>query len=84
MNQPIARFKAGPCTASIFLNQFGTGDKQASIPRISLQRAYKTTDGKFNYTTSLKPEDLPKAILALGRAYAHLLTTPPRATQENR
>lgn len=82
MTQPIARFKAGPCTASIFLNQVGTGDKQANIPRISLQRTYKAADGKFSYTTSLKRDDLPKAILALGRAYAYLLATPPQPVQE--
>ncbi|MFC1562659.1 hypothetical protein ACFL4Z_01250 [candidate division KSB1 bacterium] len=39
---------------------------------MSLSRSYKDEKGEWQYTESLKIDDLPKAILALQKAYEHL------------
>ena len=41
---------------------------------VSLQRAYKDKEGKFQHTTSFKANDIPKAILALSKAYDYLVS----------
>ena len=38
------------------------------------QRAYKDKDGNFQHTTSFKDNDIPKAVLALTKAYDYLVS----------
>ena len=73
MTQPVQRFKAGGCVASIFANEVARGEESMTLHTVVLQRVYKDSDGTFKYTTSLKANDVPKAILALVKAYDFLL-----------
>lgn len=41
---------------------------------VSLQRAYKDKNGNFQHTTSFKDNDIPKAVLALWKAYDYLVS----------
>lgn len=73
MAQPEMKFKAGACTASVFANEVaGMGGK--ALRSVSLQRAYKDKAGQFQHTHSLKPSDLPNAILVLAKAYDYLIS----------
>ena len=73
MAQPEKRFKAGACTASIFVNEVGTKDGKVAVKSVSLQRTYKDKEGNFQNTGSLRANDIPKALLALSKAYEYLL-----------
>ena len=74
MGQPEKRFKVGACTASVFVNEVATGTGAARIASVSLQRTYKDADGAFQRATSFKVNDLPKAMLALHKAYDYLVS----------
>lgn len=68
--QPVKRFSCGGVSASVWENDLPGGGKVASV---SVQRVYKDKATKeFKYTGSLKANDLPKAIQALGDAYRFL------------
>ena len=73
MNQPIKRFKARGLIASIFVNRIGDDDQRTAMHNVVLQRIYKDKDGQFHYTTSLRGDDLPKAMLVLSQAYEYLM-----------
>ena len=73
MTQPEKKFRAGACTASIFSNEVKTGEGTAEIKSVSLQRTYKDKEGNFQHTASFKANDIPKAILALSKAYEYLV-----------
>lgn len=74
MAQPEKRFKVGACTASIFVNEVAGRNGVGILKSVSLQRAYKDKSGNFQHTTSFKANDIPKAILALSKAYDYLVS----------
>ena len=74
MAQPEKRFKVGACTASVFVNEVMGKSGKASIKSVSLQRTYKDKEGNFQHTTSFGINDVPKAILALCKAYEYLVS----------
>ena len=47
----------------------------ATIKGVSLQRAYKDDEGTFQYTPSFKTNDIPKAVVALLKAYDYLVSS---------
>jgi hypothetical protein len=74
-NLPEKKFSTGAITATIWKNngvskQTGEGTEYNTI---SLQRSYKDKDGKWQSTTSLRVNDLPKASLVLHKAYEYLV-----------
>ena len=74
MGQPEKRFKIGACTASVFVNEIAGKDGKAILKSVNLQRAYKDKEGNFQYATSFKANHIPKAILALSKAYDYLVS----------
>ncbi len=73
MGQPERRFKVGACTASVFVNEVSTGNGKAAIRNVSLQKTYKDKEGRFQHTTSFGANEIPKAMLALSKAYEYLV-----------
>jgi hypothetical protein len=74
MAKPEKTFKAGACTASVFGNEINTANGKATVKSVTLQRAYKDKDGNFQHTNSYKAHDIPKAVLALEKAYDYLVS----------
>ena len=72
MAQPEKRFKVGACTAAVFANQVNTADGKAVVKNVVLQRTYRDNNGDFQHTTSFRVNDIPKAVLALNKAYDYL------------
>lgn len=69
-NAPEKKFRASPISATIWSNEVKNSEGQVNIYRtISLERTYKDKEGKWQKTTSLRVNDLPKAILVLNKAY---------------
>lgn len=72
MAQPEITFRHGPCSASVFENAYERGDEKFSVRSVSFQRSYRDKDGNWHTTSSLKVNDIPKAVLVLNKAYEFL------------
>jgi hypothetical protein len=73
-NKPIANFKVGSVRAAIWKNQRQNenGNSFESV-KVVLDRTYKDRIGNYSSTHSLDANDIPKAILALMKAYEYLM-----------
>lgn len=81
-SQPEARFQFGGVSASVFLNEAKRSDGSSfSVRRVVLQRIYMDAYDQYQATSSLDVNDLPKAVLALQRAYEHCVGTRPDAPE---
>lgn len=74
MAKPEKKFKIGACTASVFANEVNTGKGKAIIKSVSLQRTYKDKAGEFQSIASFGANDIPKAQLALSKAYEYMIS----------
>lgn len=72
MSQPEITFRHGPCSASVFENEYERGESKFTVRNVSFQRRYQDKDGNWQTTTSLKVNDIPKAVLVLNKAYEFL------------
>ncbi len=83
MSSPVKKFSVGGVQVAIWENE---GKEGSSYYTVSFDRRYKDKNDEWKSTTSLKANDLPKAILALQKAYEYLaLREPelgPKAEQE--
>lgn len=62
----------GPCRASIFRNVVMKDGKEIEIPKVVLEVRYKDQTGRWKSTSAITLRELPKAIMALQRAFEHL------------
>ena len=67
-NAPIARFNAGTIQVAVWENTSKDGN---SFKSISIQKQYKVGD-EWKSTNSFNVNELPKAILAMQKAYEQL------------
>jgi len=68
---PVKKFTTGGITATIWLNP---GVKEGTTYNtVSFQRTYKDKEGNWKSTSSLRTNDLPKAVMVLEKAYEHLI-----------
>ena len=74
MGKPEMSFKCGACEAAIFENDINRNGQTVKIKKTVLQRRYKGQDGQWQSTSSLDVNDIPKAILALTKAYDYLIS----------
>ena len=74
MVSPEKVFKVGACRASIFINEVVKEGKRITMPKVVFQIRYRDKDGQWKGTSSLGINDIPKAILALEKAYEYLTT----------
>ena len=67
-NKPEIVFKAGPVRAAVWKNTTERG----SYYSVTLERSYKKND-VWAHTSQLRINDLPKAVIALNKAFEYLL-----------
>ena len=72
MAQPEKKFKVGACSAAVFANEVKTVNGNTVMKNVVLQRAYRDSNGDFQHTASFRVNDIPKAVLALNKAYDYL------------
>lgn len=73
-NLPEKKFSTGVISATVWSNKAVQKNGQpAEYKTISLQRRYKDKTGKWQSTTHLRVNDLPKASLVLNKAYEYLV-----------
>ncbi|HLC32832.1 MAG TPA: hypothetical protein VJJ82_03330 [Candidatus Nanoarchaeia archaeon] len=73
-NVPEKRFSTGAISATIWKNS--TRSKEGTVfetRSVSLQRRYTDKSGKWQTSSSLRINDLPKATLVLEEAYRFLV-----------
>ena len=74
-NQPEKKFRAGSISATVWLNHGQSKNGETTQFRtISLQRGYKDKEDKWQNTTSMRINDLPRAALVLTKAFEYLVT----------
>jgi len=73
MSKPETVFKVGAVRPSIFRNPIQEAGKSILLPKVVIEVRYRDTTGQWNGTNSLSLNDLPKAILALQKAFEYLM-----------
>lgn len=71
-SRPEKIIMVGPCRVSIFRNVFTKDGEEMEIPKVLLEVRYKDKHGQWRGTHSLSPREIPKAILALQKAFEYL------------
>ena len=82
MPKPEITFKMGAVRASIFRNTIERNGQKIPLPKVVLEVRYKDKNGEWKGTNSLSLNELPKAILALQKAYEYLLDHRDPATND--
>ena len=72
MTHPEKKFQRGACNVSIFTNEVQKDGQIIRIPKAVFQKRYKDSKDEWQTTSSLDVNDIPRAILALSRAYDYL------------
>ncbi len=75
--QPDKKFVVGNVSVSIWQNRRETPEGEREFPSLTMQRSFKDKEGNWQNTNSLNKGDLPKAILAMQKAYEHLSLKQP-------
>ena len=73
MTQPENVFKIGAVRASVFRNTIVKAGQSIPLPKVVIEVRYKDKAGNWQGTNSLSINDLPKAILALQKAFEYLM-----------
>jgi hypothetical protein len=76
MSKPEVSFKVGAVRAAIFRNTLQRGSRTISIGKVILEVRYRDKDGQWKSTHSMSANEIPKAILALQKAYEYLMCRP--------
>jgi len=83
MAQPEKVFKIGVVRASVFRNNIVKAGQSISLPKVVIEVRYKDKAGNWQGTNSLSVNDLPKAILALQKAFEYLMEhKDPKQSEE--
>lgn len=81
-NQPEMKFRAGAVCATVWSNK--VADKEgAEFHTISLERSYVDKEGKWQSTTGMRINDLPRANVVLQKAYEYLVLADSERTKEH-
>ena len=81
MSKPETVFKVGAVRAAVFRNTIEKNGQSIQLPKVVIEVRYKDKTGQWNGTNSLSINDLPKAILALQKAYEYLMEHKEAAQQ---
>ena len=83
MSKPEITFKVGAVRASVFRNIIVKNGQSIPLPKVVIEVRYKDKTGQWQGTNSLSINDLPKAILALQKAFEYLMEHKQPETAEN-
>ena len=83
MSKPETVFKVGAVRASVFRNTIEKDGRTIPLPKVAIEVRYKDKTGQWNGTNSLSLNDLPKAILALQKAFEYLMAHKEPQPAEN-
>jgi len=78
MSSPVKKFSAGGVQVAVWENE---GKEGTSFYTASIDRAYKDKNDEWKHSNSLKMNDIPKAVLALQKAYEFMALKEPEIGQ---
>ena len=82
-NKPEQVFKVGAVRASVFRNIIQKNGQSIPLPKVVIEVRYKDKTGQWAGTNSLSINDLPKAILALQKAFEYLMEHKAQGQSES-
>lgn len=68
-NNPEKKFRAGTISATVWKNQSKEGNEFSSV---SFEKGYKDKNDEWKATSHLNVNDLPKALVVIGKAFEYL------------
>jgi len=83
MSKPELSFKVGAVRACIFKNLVANNGRMVPLPKVIIEVRYKDKTGQWHGTNSLSLNDIPKAILALQKAFEYLTGHKEPGTEED-
>ena len=72
-NLPERKFRAGAISATVWKNTVEKEGTTFDFRTLSLERNYKDKQDEWQSTSTLRVNDIPKAVLVLNKAYEFLL-----------
>ena len=72
-NRPEKVFSTGAVQAAVWKNDAVKDGKKTEFRTVNLQRRYTDKTGEWKSTSTLRINDLPKAALALNKAFEYLV-----------
>lgn len=73
-NHPAKHFKFGAVRVTLWKDERkGPSGQSFDSWSVSIDRAYKDAKGVWQNTGSLRENDIPKAVAALGKAYTYIM-----------
>lgn len=82
MAKPETVFKVGAVRASVFRNTIVKNGQSFPLPKVVIEVRYKDNSGQWQGTNSLSLNEIPKAILALQKAFEYVLQHKDPEMQE--
>ncbi len=82
MAQPEITFRHGSCSASVFENEYNRGSDSFNVRSVSFQRSFRDKQGEWQRSSTLRVNDIPKAILVLNKAYEYLTSNGQGEAEE--
>ena len=74
-NKPVKKFQMGAISAAIWKNTLELKDGQKmDVYAATLDKSYKDKDGKWKNSKSIQMNEIPKALLALAKAYDYIVS----------
>jgi hypothetical protein len=73
MGSVVKRWVVGACEVTVWANAVRRAETEVTLYNVSVGRVYRDREGRAQTTGSLRPQDVPAVMLALGRAYHYLL-----------
>ncbi len=78
MSLPIKKFAVGGIQVAVWKNEGKEGRNYYSV---SFDKRYKDKNDEWKSSSSLKANDIPKAVLALEKAYEFISLKEPEQTE---
>ena len=73
-NFPLMKFRAGAVSVTVWNNKaHRPNGEEGEYMTVSCERSYTDKEGKWQSTNSLRTNDLPRAIVALQKAFEHIV-----------
>lgn len=79
---PLARYKAGPITSTVWENQIHVNGNRKTVLKTSVQGRYKDKSGTWKSTSSFSRNEIPLAIYCLQKAFEKIIETDNAGVQE--
>jgi hypothetical protein len=81
MSFPVKKFSVGAIQVAVWENEGKEGNR---FNTVSFDKRYKDKSNEWKSSSSMKLNDLPKAILALQKAFEYLALKEPEQSNEEK